>query len=95
MIKSLFEQLDGTYHEENRYFIPDLRLPAEEELPIGIWGVSECQWHSSCEPTEPTGEKAASGLSEAVPQGYIHQSSHKWQAQRLPCRHRQAGAGTL
>ena len=30
---------------------------------------------------------AASGLSEAVPQGYIHQSSHKRQAQRLPCRH--------
>ena len=38
MIKLLFEQLDGTYHEENGYFIPDLRLPAEEELPIGIWG---------------------------------------------------------
>ena len=30
-------------------------------------GVSECQWHSSCEPTEPTGEKTAFGLSEAVP----------------------------
>ena len=58
-------------------------------------GVSECQWHSSCEPTEPTGEKAASGLSEAVPQGYIHQSSHKRQAEHLPCRHRQAGTGTL
>ena len=38
MIKSLFEQLDGTYHEENGYFIPDLRLPAEEEQPTGIWG---------------------------------------------------------
>ena len=38
MIKSLFEQLDGTYHEENGYFIPDLRLPAEEEQPIGTWG---------------------------------------------------------
>ncbi len=36
-------------------------------------GVSECQWHSSCEPTEPTGEKATFGLSEAVPQGiYIN-----------------------
>ena len=30
-----------------------------------------------------------------IPKGYIHQSSHKRQAQRLPCRHRQAGAGTL
>ena len=38
---------------------------------------------------------AASGLSEAVPQGYIHQSSHKRQAEHLPCRHRQASAGTL
>ena len=38
---------------------------------------------------------AASGLSEEVPQSYIHQSSHKRQAEHLPCRHRQAGAGTL
>ena len=38
---------------------------------------------------------AASGLSEAIPQGYIHQSSHKRQAQRLSFRHRQAGTGTL
>ena len=37
-IKSLFEQLGGTYHEENGYLIPDLRLPTEEEQPIGIWG---------------------------------------------------------
>ena len=41
MAKSLFKQLGGTYHEENGYFIPDLRLPAEKEQPIGIWG----QWH--------------------------------------------------
>lgn len=38
MAKSLFEQLGGTYHEENGYLIPDLRLPAEEEQPIGVWG---------------------------------------------------------
>ena len=38
MEKSLFEQLGGTYHEENGYLIPDLILPAEEEQPIGIWG---------------------------------------------------------
>ena len=30
---------------------------------------------------------AASGLSEAVPQGYIHQSSHKRQTQHLSYRH--------
>ena len=38
MAESLFEQLGGTYHEENGYLIPDLRLPAEEKQPIGIWG---------------------------------------------------------
>lgn len=37
-MKSIFEQLGGTYHEENGYLIPDLRLPAEEEQAIGIWG---------------------------------------------------------
>ena len=37
MAKSLFEQLGGTYHEENGYFIPDLHLPAQEEQPIGIF----------------------------------------------------------
>ena len=37
-MKSIFEQLGGTYHEEKGYLIPDLRLSAEEEQPIGIWG---------------------------------------------------------
>ena len=37
-MKSIFEQLGGTYHEENGYLIPDLTLPTEEEKPIGIWG---------------------------------------------------------
>ena len=40
-MKSIFEQLGGTYHEENGYLIPDLILPNEEEQPIGTWG----QWH--------------------------------------------------
>lgn len=38
MAKSIFEEMDGTYHEENGYLIPDLTLPTEEEKPIGIWG---------------------------------------------------------
>ena len=37
-MKSIFEQLGGTYHEEDGYPIPDLRLPTEEEQPIGTWG---------------------------------------------------------
>lgn len=38
MAKSIFEEMGGTYHEENGYLIPNLTLPPEEEKPIGIWG---------------------------------------------------------
>lgn len=37
-MKSLFEEMGGTYHKENGYPIPDFSLPTEEEKPIGIWG---------------------------------------------------------
>ena len=37
-MKSLFEEMGGTYHEENGYLILNLILPPEEEKPIGIWG---------------------------------------------------------
>lgn len=38
MEKTIFEEMGGTYHEENGYLIPNLTLPPEEEKPIGIWG---------------------------------------------------------
>ena len=39
MAKSLFKQLVGTYHKENGYLIPDLRLPPDgEEQPIDLFG---------------------------------------------------------
>ncbi len=37
MEKTIFEEMGGTYHEENGYLIPNLTLPPEEK-PIGIWG---------------------------------------------------------
>lgn len=37
-MKSLFEQMGGTYREENGYLIPNLNLPDEEQVEIGIWG---------------------------------------------------------
>lgn len=36
MVKSFFEEMGGTYHEENGYLIPDLTLTTEEKT-IGIW----------------------------------------------------------
>ena len=43
-MKSLFEQLGGTYHWEGDYLIPDLALPDEDEQPIGIWGQRHGRW---------------------------------------------------
>ena len=37
-MKSLFEQMGGTYREENGYLIPNLTLPDEEQIEIGVWG---------------------------------------------------------
>ena len=37
-MKSLFEQMGVTYREENDYLIPNLTLPDEEQVEIGIWG---------------------------------------------------------
>lgn len=38
-MKSLSEQLGGTYTLQGDYYLPDLALPTEEETqPIGIWG---------------------------------------------------------
>ena len=37
-MKSLFEQMGGTYREENGYLIPNLTLPSGEQVEIGVWG---------------------------------------------------------
>ena len=38
MEKSLFEQMGGTYTQVGDYLLPDLKLPEEEQQPIGVWG---------------------------------------------------------
>lgn len=37
-MKSLFEQMGGTYTQQGDYYLPDIQLPPEEERPIGVWG---------------------------------------------------------
>lgn len=37
-MKSLFEEMGGTYTQVGDYFLPDLKLSKEENKPIGIWG---------------------------------------------------------
>lgn len=38
MIKTIFEQMGGTYEQQGDYLIPCLTLPTEEEKSIGVWG---------------------------------------------------------
>lgn len=35
-MKSLFEEMGGTYTQVGDYFLPDLKLSKEENKPIGI-----------------------------------------------------------
>ena len=37
-MKSLFEELGGTYSQQGDYLLPDLKLLPQEDRPIGIWG---------------------------------------------------------
>ena len=43
MEKSLFEQMGGTYTQVGDYLIPNLHLPEQQGLPIGVWGGSDTQ----------------------------------------------------
>ena len=38
MVKTIFEQMGGTYEQQGDYLIPCLTLPTEEEKSIGVWG---------------------------------------------------------
>lgn len=43
-MKSIFEQIGGTYTMQGDYCLPNLTLPAEEKRPIGIWGQRRLQY---------------------------------------------------
>ena len=38
MAKTIFEEMGGTYTQFGDYLLPDLKLPEEEQQPIGVWG---------------------------------------------------------
>ena len=38
MAKMIFEEMGGTYTQGGDYLLPDLKLPEEEQQPIGVWG---------------------------------------------------------
>ena len=38
MANTIFEEMGGTYTQVGDYLLPDLKLPEEEQQPIGVWG---------------------------------------------------------
>ena len=38
MTKTIFEEKGGTYTQVGDYLLPDLKLPEEDQQPIGVWG---------------------------------------------------------
>ena len=38
MVKTIFEEMGGTYTQVGDYLLPNLELPEEEQQPIGVWG---------------------------------------------------------
>lgn len=39
MVKTIFEEMGGTYVRQGDYFIPALKIPKEDTTkPIGVWG---------------------------------------------------------
>ena len=38
MTTTIFEEMGGTYTQVGDYLLPDLKLPQEEQQPIGVWG---------------------------------------------------------
>ena len=37
-MKSIYEQADGTYTRQGDYELPNLKVPPEKEIEIGVWG---------------------------------------------------------
>ena len=38
MTKTIFEEMGGTHTQVGDYLLPDLKLPEEDQQPIGVWG---------------------------------------------------------
>ena len=38
MTMTIFEKMGGTYTQVGDYLLPDLKLPEEDQQPIGVWG---------------------------------------------------------
>lgn len=55
MSKTIFEKMGGTYTQVGDYLLPDLKLPEEEQQPIGVWGQRHTRYlKEQCQATYAT-----------------------------------------
>lgn len=43
-MKSIYEEAGGTYTRQGDYELPDLKIPPEREVKIGVWGQRHRQY---------------------------------------------------
>lgn len=44
-MKSIYEEAGGTYTRQGDYKLPDLKVPIEKEIEIGVWGQQYRRYH--------------------------------------------------
>ena len=43
-MNTMFEQMGGTYSRQGDYMLPDVKLPKQQLMDIGIWGQRRRQY---------------------------------------------------
>ena len=77
-MKSIFEEMDGTYRQVGDYFIPNLVLPDDGEYQIGKYGRMRRSYLKEHRPILYTNL-----LTSGTPVSYTHLDVYK--RQRTPC----------
>ena len=89
-MKSLFEEMGGTYRQEGDYLIPNLALPDEPEYQIGKYGrmrrsyLKETSSGSLCKPAHKRNAASAPLPRSTKPATSVWQSSFPiWQGRKM------------
>ena len=88
MAKTIFEEMGGTYTQVGDYLLPDLKLPKEEQQPIGVWGQRHRRYLK-----EHRRATYATLLTSGKLNSYL--ADIERQIKQLPCRHRPASRGDV
>ena len=68
-----------TYTKQGDYLLPNLKLPEQPKVEIGIWGAG-LRWRPLPQaeaPTEPTGETATFEIYQTSPPNLIYKPADK------------------